>query len=681
MMEIKRILLNRKSVLLVILCVIVNLGMFYYSSLRDYVPLNNEEIEKVDYEEKVQDIEKQIEKIKTIPIFQTEDNFVEEEKTLRDYKKIYDVKGYSHESEGISTWFFWSIHKYMILFFGIWLIFLTFETEKRGLFPLVYATPRGRVKLAAYRLFSYFVATVGMSFLLNVSMLFVSCIRTQNVTALFEPIQFVMGLQNCTLPFNGIGFVLFLTALQTAGIFVVILLCWTIFVAIHNSKIALIVCSVLFVIEYVMKQWIPSQSRWSMLKYVNVMSLLDVGEQYSEYHLHSIGGICLERNEWIILSIIVLGIVLSTLGVVIASKRRPFYQQGVLEKGIHYIQCKSRFLLCKLPAKCLEFYKVLVCQKALFVLVVFLFVIIRGNMIASSEGHQLTLGSTEEYLQDFYNEWNGPLTEDVYTELKEREEQVINLVEQENPAVEYYANGFKKLYERIRYAEKNKDERWLVNPSGYKYLIGEKGESDFSELSLLVLLSLLIIISGIFSFEKKSGMQTLIYTTQNGWKKLERRKYFLVITFVLIMWGILCLMDFYKVSQTYSLHGWNAPLHSLKFMENTMLELTIGQYFVFVYLIRFVSLLIISLLFVEITLWSGNQEISILIGMVMLVPSILYIMGLDSVSNFVITKLVHVAHFTRQGNVGLFKQGTFIICGICGLCVSIKMRGRLHVRD
>lgn len=129
-MEIKRILLNRKSIFLFLVLFFVNAGLFYYDVLRDHVPLSDEEIHIVDYSIKNEEIKSQIESFKDIPIFQDTGSSIEEEKTLKDYGKIASVRGEIHRSEGISLWFASSIQNYFILLFIIWLVFLTFDVEK-----------------------------------------------------------------------------------------------------------------------------------------------------------------------------------------------------------------------------------------------------------------------------------------------------------------------------------------------------------------------------------------------------------------------------------------------------------------------------------------------------------------------------------------------------------------------
>lgn len=172
----------------------------------------------------------------------------------------------------------------------------------------------------------------------------------------------------------------------------------------------------------------------------------------------------------------------------------------------------------------------LVPQRGLFVIVFFLAVLIREVWQPASAAQQITLGSEGEYMAEFYEQWEGPVTE----EIKTREEQLEMLIEQGNPASGYYAAGLRILHERMDHIERNgKKGLWLVNPSGYEYILGRKGEEKSMQASLLV--------------------TVLFWLAANG-------------------------MEIYHVRQTYPLGGFSAPVESLPFMEKLPFSVSIGAY-------------------------------------------------------------------------------------------------------
>ena len=150
---------------MLLLFFVVNTGLFYDHSIRGFVPRGADEIHKVDFTKKQDEIRERIEGWEHVPIFQHADHAREDEKMLRDYGRLVSVRGTTHRAEGISLWFAASTPHYLTLLFCLWLVFITFETEKSGLFPLVYAAKSGRFPLALRRLRLYLAAALGVSVL------------------------------------------------------------------------------------------------------------------------------------------------------------------------------------------------------------------------------------------------------------------------------------------------------------------------------------------------------------------------------------------------------------------------------------------------------------------------------------------------------------------------------------
>ncbi len=676
-MEAKRILWSKESIVLFLLFFVVNTGLFYHHSVRGYVPLDEDEIQRVDYSRKLDEIRSQIAGWEGVPIFQHTDHAREDEKMMRDYGRLASVSGMTHRSEGICLWFASSMPHYFTLLFCIWLVFVTFETEKRGLFPLVYASGRGRLPLAFKRLRIYLAAALGGSVLYQWPLLVIACLKAGNHSALWQPVQYVSGLENCILPANGMTFVLIVTVISAFGIFVVLLLFWMFLLLIHNQKIALTVCGLLFAAAYFFFQWIPEQSRFSLLKYINIMTMLDLNPLFARYRLYSVGPFVLERTECVCLAVFFLAGVLSVLCLFCSVRRRPFYQKHRIERLIEYTLCRMRAALCHMPDRCFEWYKMLVPQRGLFVIVFFAAVLMREVWQPMSAAQQITLGSRGEYMADFYEEWEGPVTEEVRQEIKAREKQLAMLVEQGNPIAEYYEKGLQVVYERMDHIERNKEkELWLVNPSGYEYILGSKGEERSMQASVLVLLCLAALIAGIVTFEKKSGTEYVLRTTRYGRNRLRKRKYAMVLVLTVSFWAILNGMEMYHVQQTYPLVGFPAPVESLPFMKHLPFAVSIGQYCLLVYGIRLLWLLLLSFLYVEAANWCRSQEIGILLCSITLLPSILDLMGMELVSPFSITKLIHVSRFFRQGYGGIAKQAAAFVLILFVLVASAAVRNK-----
>lgn len=276
------------------------------------------------------------------------------------------------------------------------------------------------------------------------------------------------------------------------------------------------------------------------------------------------------------------------------------------------------------------------------VLLFFILILVKGLWKPVSPGEQLTLGSTEEYMADYYEEWTGPLNEEVFKDIESRSKQLELLIDDNNPAAGYYANGLKAIGERIEYIRANSNRNlWLVNPSGYEYMIGDKGRG-ISEMSFLIaLVGLATIIASVFSYEKKSDMEVLINTTGNGRKSVKKRKYIIVVILCIIMWLIISGMEIYTVTKTYKLSGLQAPVQSLSFMENIPINISIGGYMCIAYIYRLIVMLLSETIFIVVSEKVNNQEVCLLLCGVVILPAVLSIIGMDYLS------VISVTHWIR----------------------------------
>lgn len=638
-MEIRRVILNKKSIVLCVLFFISNIVYFNFSILNNYQPVS--ETNNVNYGVIYEKIQNNIVEYSNIPIFQDDDNLLEGDKILDDYGKIRNVQGEAYES-GISLWFKSSVQNYMSVILCVLVIFISFETENKGMFPVIYATAGGRGKVALSHLISVFLTAVISSFIFNSSLIIAGCIKTGGVSVLSAPVQLSRGLENVILSVNGIQFFLLVVLISSGAIFLVAQICMLIMYLIHNRKIALTVCGIMIVCEYIIAGWLPAQSKFSIIKYINIATLLDLKTVFTKYQLYVIAGKCFELKELICFVIFIAILVLSVLSVIIKSKKYPFYKKSLLEVVGEKLCCYAKRIVCGLSGTAMEVYKMLIPQRGGFVLLFFILILVKGLWKPVSPGEQLTLGSTEEYMADYYEEWTGPLNEEVFKDIESRSKQLELLIDDNNPAAGYYANGLKAIGERIEYIRANSNRNlWLVNPSGYEYMIGDKGRG-ISEMSFLIaLVGLATIIASVFSYEKKSDMEVLINTTGNGRKSVKKRKYIIVVILCIIMWLIISGMEIYTVTKTYKLSGLQAPVQSLSFMENIPINISIGGYMCIAYIYRLIVMLLSETIFIVVSEKVNNQEVCLLLCGVVILPAVLSLIGMEYLS------VISVTHWIR----------------------------------
>lgn len=173
-------------------------------------------------------------------------------------------------------------------------------------------------------------------------------------------------------------------------------------------------------------------------------------------------------------------------------------------------------------------YKILFMQKGIIVLLAFVLALFNSLNLRT-----LNISEKDSIVNEFYETHSGELNDDVYKYVADLENEINAVDEELANAYEYYNNGkisedkyynvsqkydaydskreaLKIINERISYVEdakKNGEDAWLVNPTGFEYLLGSSGYDRQQNCALLSVFCIIIIMSGVFSFEKDSSFQ------------------------------------------------------------------------------------------------------------------------------------------------------------------------------
>ncbi len=665
-MEGRRIIWNRKSLSFFFILMLVESIWFYGWYADEYEPLTKSDIVVTDYGEKYLQMMATDNELSQIKIFNSTTQTKERDKTLQDFKKLSSLQVKTEKREGISTWISFSYSGYFILFFLIYLIFVSMESENKGLAPLIYATGSGRLMPALIQLRIWIVTITLGTFISNSILLLISYSKSGNIHSLLSPIQSIYGFEDCTLPICAGTFVIIISLWQIFALLILVLFIWLLFLMIHNTKIALTLCGTILVVEYFLSNWILDQSRWAIFKVINLFSFLNAGAYFQDYSLITLGDITLERMQWMGIALICIVLLLTCACIVAKVRRKPFYQESFFERLLHAIARKIRHLISRLPWYMYEWYKMLFSQRGLIVLLFFLLVLTKQIWSADASGG-LVLGSTAEYLNDFYEKYAGPITDDTRDHIEKLEKQVEWMIESENPAAEYYRSGLNEVKKRLQYIESSDHSAlWLVNDRGYRYLLGDRSEDTSFTYGTLILLCLLIMVSGLFPYERRSDTVPLIRSMSRGRGALHRKKLYVAMSLATVLATVMMVMEWYDASIHATLSSFGAPVQSLPFLSEFSLHISIGAYLVVCMIYRLVILYGITYVYVGMSEWSKTQEIAILCGGIFMVTSILLLIGEETCGKFSLTKLLHASHFLRQGNAGIAKltMAVFALYGV-----------------
>ena len=420
-----------------------------------------------------------------------------------------------------------------------------------------------------------------------------------------------------------------------------------------SSNIILVsaIAGVITSIELLLYKNISAQSNLSILKTFNIFSLFDY-RSISEYNLVSVFSkpVRAEKAVWIIVLLVIF--IISALILISANRNYPIKSPKKAFRVLHVLFDKLSEFYAKLQsviyAGRFETFKIMHIGKGLLVVIAFL-LIIGFNF----NTNPLVFSSTEAFLNDYYEEYGGELSENVYKNIEKMRSEADAVESEYNFKSEQYASGEISLeeyelaaakneaYDTQRKADKKLTEQKnrieslsqkgikpvLVNELGYNNLF----YSQSNQTQILILIcAVVILFSSVFSIEKGSNMLILNHCSKNGRKQLYFKKIFTVIpkTFILTLVSYLSLI--LQNNYLYKLGNMNANIHNLECLQEINLNLSIAEYVILNFIFEFIFVTVVGLIITSLSAFMPQLAVIIISACLFILPSALYMIDIYS---------------------------------------------------
>ena len=244
-----------------------------------------------------------------------------------------------------------------------------------------------------------------------------------------------------------------------------------------------------------------------------------------------------------------------------------------------------------------------------------------------------------------------------------------NIYEQAEVKIESYA----RISSEVAYAQNASKSLgypvWILNDSGYKRLIGTVGYRSQVLEGLKILLAIVLIMSGMFSVERKRDMKPLLCATLHGrWNLIEKKVIAAAIITLLVM-AVVYIPDMISICKLFPIDHLLAPLKSLSFMAYNTFEGSILLYFVYMFAIRFAIFFAVAMVIGAISTVC-SMEVSVMAGMVLLVPSILQAMQIFVLEKLSLVHYSSVVIWQINGTSGTELLAYVILAGV--IFVAVK---------
>ncbi|MBQ3355627.1 MAG: hypothetical protein IJG45_00745 [Oscillospiraceae bacterium] len=516
---------------------------------------------------------------------------------------------------------------YSLLIFTLFLALQFLEERKRGLWSLVHGAPEGRARLAGKRsLLLLAGVALGTLVLLGCKLAFGAVIYgglgdlTRNVQSLsaFADFPWVLPVWEALF-----GYFL----LKILGMWLVGLAIWAILQAVNHLPLAIGAAGAVLVAEYTLFRAIPDSYGIVVLRYVNLFALVDVPKIALHYlNLNFFG--------WPVQGFLLsLGLIPPLLGLLLAAnlfltvRKKPVSRQNSLLVLFDRLRIPFSKAVGRLRLLGYELYKLLWLQKGILVLLA----VAWFSFFALEAPYPDTqLYDTE--LAGLSASMEGPITEDTLAGIDERNAEYSAWEPSE--AVLRQLEILDRLREKASASLAANDGLWLINQAPFAALMGKNVGNYQRQNAVVLLLSLSLLLSGIFAQEKQNRMTQLLHGTPRGRRNLLRKKLLAALGLTVLVWLLFEAGELHQLIESYGSPALAAPLQSFDAFASLPYSASLGTGVLLYLLLRLLGMLAAAGVVLICSRLCKNTNTAILLSCAVLVlPACLSYMGIELFSS------------------------------------------------
>lgn len=571
------------------------------------------------------------------------------QKSANDFSKNKNIKLSLVNDLPVSAVLNYQIGDFILILICVFMA-ISFVSEK-NVNLLINTCKNGRRILKMKQLPILILFSLFFSFAIYISEMFISLKIYDAPMNLYALIQSTDIFSDCILHINFLQLFAIHILFKAIIASMIALAIWLFISLSSNIILVSAIAGVITSIELLLYKNISAQSNLSIFKTFNIFSLFDY-RSISEYNLVSVFSkpVRAEKAVWIIVLLVIF--IISALILISANRNYPIKSPKKAFRILHVLFDKLSEFYAKLQsviyAGRFETFKIMHIGKGLLVVIAFL-LIIGFNF----NTNPLVFSSTEAFLNDYYEEYGGELSEKVYKNIEKMRSEADAVESEYNFKSEQYASGEISLEEYELAAAKNEaydtqrkavdklteqiDRIESLSQKGIKpVLVNELGYNNLfysqsNQTQILILIcAVVILFSSVFSIEKGSNMLILNHCSKNGRKQLYFKKIFTVIpkTFILTLVSYLSLI--LQNNYLYKLGNMNANIHNLECLQEINLNLSIAEYIILNFIFEFIFVTVVGLIITSLSAFMPQLAVIIISACLFILPSALYMIDIYS---------------------------------------------------
>ena len=632
------------------------------------------------YEEFLNSIEQKAKQLSAISIFANSASGYDMENIRVTEEAFRGMRGTAiqyYPQKGLMTALGFALTDVIAVFAMILIATVLVRTERdNGLLALIRATPAGRLRTAAAKLTalgaSLFIVLLG---LYGVNLAY--CGALYGLGPLSRTIQSVPGLMRSTWKLTvgeylGCFLLTKWTAAFVCGAWVMLaMLCARRLLTGALSALAL------FAANLLIRSLIPATSRWNVLKYANLVSLLRTNELLGGYRNlywfdHPVPLLAVEC-----LAALLFGALFLT-AFYLAFSRRVFANAPRARLRLRWKLPRHKNAFTT-PLR-QETYKLFIMQGVALLLVLF-----AGFQIYTAVTTESYIDADEIYYQYYMKHIEGPLTREKIQWLNEQNEEFRSIYQlqaalrsgtvtpeafqammQGYASLQQKMNVFLRVVNQAKAVQKTPGAQ-LVYETGWLHLLDYTDTADLPD-TLWAAILCAIAFSGLFSVERQTGMLHVIGTTPLGRRYTVQCKLRLSLSVCAVLTALGLLPRFWASVRDYSLGTWLAPVNNIA-EYFTVPALPLLLLILLMLCARFLATACMACVTLTLSQHIGNTFGALFASLLLFVlPPLLSVCGLTGAKWASLYPLFHVGALFRSSERTACFMLLFVSAVVCYLC-------------
>ena len=429
-------------------------------------------------------------------------------------------------------------------------------------------------------------------------------------------------------------------------------------------------------IEMLLYRLIDVKSIYRFLRYFNLYNIFEGNNIWFKNDNWGYNSFIMDSKEsqYIISCIIIFAGCILLIYTYI--KKHPCDSTGIIEKVVEKLMCRIRYIESKLPVFYFELKKVILYQKTIIVMVFVAIILLNINY-----GTRLKYDIKNSAMYSFCEEHKMDSTD----ELKNCKEQ-LKIENTDTDSSDFNKKFNEELtQEKINYLQyiiDKKENGFNVSTvSQYKYESPFFKRQFFNQEIIALLLTVLglYLNAGLISFEKKNNMIMNI-------RACKERKRWLIKKAVIncvILSGIVCLVYicyYNKLFNIYEINDLSVGIHSIQAFSDYPFNVSILGVVVLDILYKIVLINSVAV-FSYVTTGLFSYQVSFLVSLIVLIPSILDLIGIKLFSYLSVIKLISFFYYWKASYIVVMFGGVLTLMIIAIMVIVYVLGGEYGINS